>query len=295
MVTDKLTKAFNESKVLSYDNFSKIVLMSDCHRGSGNWGDNFLGNQHLFFGALSYYYQNGFTYMELGDGDELWENRSLKQIISVHSNAFWLMSRFYEQNRLYMIYGNHDMKKRNEKFCQCHCNRYYCESAGEYCDLFPNLQVYQGIVLKHCQTGQEIFLTHGHQGDFLNDTAWRLGRFLVRYIWKPLELSGVNDPTSAAKNDKKKKRVERRLISWVEQENRMLIAGHTHRPYFPKPGEPPYFNDGSCVHPRCITAIEIENNRISLVKWSIFTRRNRTLYVGREILEGPEALADYTG
>ena len=293
MKRDKLTRVFNEAKVLSYDNFSKIVLISDCHRGSGNWGDNFLSNQHLFFGALTYYYQNGFTYIELGDGDELWENRSLKQIISVHSNAFWLMSKFYEQNRLYMLYGNHDIKKRNKKFCRCHCDCYYCGSDGTYCELFPNLQVYEGIVLKHCKTGQKIFLTHGHQGDFINDKAWCLGRFLVRYVWKPLELLGVNNLTSAAKNDKKKKKVEKRLINWVQKENQMLIAGHTHRPYFPKPGEAPYFNDGSCVHPRCITALEIENNKITLVKWTVLTKRDRSMYVGREILEGPEEISDY--
>lgn len=290
MRQDKLTRAFENAKVLTYNNRSKFVLMSDCHRGSGNWGDNFLSNQHLFFGALTYYYQNGFTYIELGDGDELWENRSLKQIISVHSNAFWLMSKFYRQGRLYMLFGNHDIKKKGQRFCNCNCSSYYCESSGEYCDLFPGLQVYEAIVLENKENGQKIFLTHGNQGDFINDTAWRLGRFLVRYIWRPMELLGFHDPTSAAKNENKKKKVERRLISWVEKENQMLIAGHTHRPHFPKEGEAPYYNDGSCVHPRCITALEIENNRIALVKWTILTKRDRSMYVGREVLAGPREI-----
>ncbi len=35
---------------------------------------------------------------------------------------------------------------------------------------------------------------------------------------------------------------------------------------FPEVGEISYFNDGSCVHPRCITAIEIENGTIKLVR-----------------------------
>ena len=34
----------------------------------------------------------------------------------------------------------------------------------------------------------------------------------------------------------------------------------------------PFFNDGSCVHPRSITGIEIENGEISLIKWEISTK-----------------------
>ncbi len=82
-------------------------------------------------------------------------------------------------------------------------------------------------------------------------------------------------------------------MNWTIEQNQMLIAGHTHRPVFPKPGEPLYFNDGSCVHPRCITAIEIENAAISLVKWTIKVRKDRSLYVERLVLEGPSPLNTY--
>ena len=73
----------------------------------------------------------------------------------------------------------------------------------------------------------------------------------------------------------------------------MLIAGHTHRSIMPSPGEPLYFNSGSCVHPRCITAIEILRGTILLVKWSYKTRIDGTVYVGRDVLEGPIKLQDY--
>jgi ribosomal protein S28E/S33 len=73
----------------------------------------------------------------------------------------------------------------------------------------------------------------------------------------------------------------------------MIITGHTHRPVFPKPGEILYFNDGSCVHPRCITGIEITNGSLSLIKWAIMTRHDRTLFVGREVLDGPIRIDDY--
>ena len=61
-----LSKVYNKSKIIPYNNQSKFVIMSDCHRGAGNLGDNFLKNQHLFFAALKNYYEKGFTYIELG-------------------------------------------------------------------------------------------------------------------------------------------------------------------------------------------------------------------------------------
>ena len=73
----------------------------------------------------------------------------------------------------------------------------------------------------------------------------------------------------------------------------MMIAGHTHRPVFPEVGEPLYFNDGSCVHPHSITAIEISGGYISLVKWQIKTKQDGTLFVGKDILAGPRLLRNY--
>lgn len=70
----------------------------------------------------------------------------------------------------------------------------------------------------------------------------------------------------------------------------MLIAGHTHRPMFPDVDIPPYFNDGSCVHPRCITGVEIKNGEIMLIKWWIKPKDNGALYVTREVLVGPKKL-----
>ena len=69
----KLDRLYASSPALSFDSCSRIVLMSDCHRGQGNGGDNFLPTSPIFQGALEYYYHNGFTYIELGAGDELGE------------------------------------------------------------------------------------------------------------------------------------------------------------------------------------------------------------------------------
>jgi len=120
----RLSRAMNTAKVIPFDETSRIVLMSDCHRGDGSWGDDFSSNQNLYFAALSYYYEYGFTYIELGDGDELWENRNIKTIIDIHSDAFWLMSQFYHDGRFHMIYGNHDIVKRDPRYSQTNCNTF---------------------------------------------------------------------------------------------------------------------------------------------------------------------------
>ena len=62
---------------------------------------------------------------------------------------------------------------------------------------------------------------------------------------------------------------------------------------FPEPGDIPFFNDGSCVHPRSITGLEIEEGKISLIKWQIATKDDGTLQIVRLLLEGPQKLADY--
>lgn len=68
-----------------------------------------------------------------------------------------------------------------------------------------------------------------------------------------------------------------------------LAAGHSHRPRL-SGDEGLYMNAGSCVHPRCITAIELENMEMTLVKWTMATRSDMTLYVAREVLEGPVSI-----
>lgn len=290
----RLDRAFQNAPILPLTNRSRYVLMSDCHRGIGTSSDNFLKNQHLYFAALEHYYRLGFTYIELGDGDELWENRSMKTIIDIHSNVFWLFKQFYQENRLYLLYGNHDIIKRKKGYPAKSCDTYFCTQSQQMQPLFPSLTFYEGIILTTdllpgSRSHVSLYLTHGHQASLLNSTLWPLSRFLVRYIWRPLENLGILDPTSAAKNYHVKNKSETRLNQWAQDHRRILITGHTHRPILPE--DPAYYyNTGSCVHPRCITCIEIERGLMTLVKWSMNARSDSTLYVAREIISGPVSL-----
>jgi len=296
----RLRETLRNAKRLKIGSDSKIILMSDCHRGQGNNADDFMKNQSLFFGALEYYYRNGFVYIELGDGDELWENRRLSPIIEVHSDAFWLMSELYREGRFHMLYGNHDIVKRRRSFADKNCGNYYCsewrggkpEQRGN-APLFPGITIEEGILLEHRDLSREILLVHGHQGSLLNDTLWPVARFLVRYVWKPLETVGFISPTGAGRSHREKETIEIGMDNFAKKEKILLIAGHTHRPVFPAPGEGMYFNDGSCVHPRCITGIEIENNALTLIKWSVRVAASENLYVGRTVLAGPTGIEEF--
>ncbi|MEL7569977.1 MAG: metallophosphoesterase [Eubacteriaceae bacterium] len=288
-----LTKAYEEAYNINYNNDTKIVIMSDCHRGNGDNSDNFSKNQNIAFVALSYYNEKDFIYIEAGDGDELWEGSSQADIVEMYGSIFWMLSQFNKGNRLYMLFGNHDIAKKDSNFAKENYASYYDAAQNKYIPLFEDLKIHESVILNHIVSGDKIFVVHGHQADFFNNSLFWLSRFLVRYLWKPLEVIGVKNPTSAAKNYLKKESIEKHIIKWANTNRQIVIAGHTHRPYMPKAGENLYFNDGSCVHPRCITAIEIENNKISLVKWSVKTRYDAALYIRRDVLMGPVNIIDY--
>ncbi len=290
----RLSRAYQNAKMVPFDDESKFILFSDCHRGDNSFADDFANNRNIYFHALNFYFKEGFDYCEIGDGDELWENRFFESIFEAHKNVYGLLRKFHLGRRLHMIWGNHDMVYKDPHYVKTHLSSYFEPIDGESKELFEGITYHEGIILQHKDTQQEIFLTHGHQADWWNYTFWRWSRFLVRVLWKPLQVWGIADPTSPAKNYKELIKIERRIKRWILKNNLLItIVGHTHRPRFPEPGDIPFFNDGSCVHPRSITGIEIENGSISLIKWQISTTDDGTLRVVRVLLEGPQKLTDY--
>lgn len=292
---ERIQKAYKNAKHISFDDSSKFILFSDCHRGDNSVADDFAHNRNIYKHALKHYLKNNFTYIELGDGDELWENRKFKPIFEAHKDIYGLLVEFYRNERLHLIYGNHDMAYSNPKYVQKHLKQFHDEITNQNQELFGNdLKFNESIILKHQETEQELFLFHGHQADFMNSVGWKVHRFMVYYFWKPLQLFGIFDPTSPAKNHRELLKVERRIKKWMQQNhNPITIFGHTHRPRFPQPNETPLFNDGSCVHPRSITGLEIENGNITLIKWYISTTNNGHLFIDRKVLEGPTPLSLY--
>ncbi|HOJ49540.1 MAG TPA: metallophosphoesterase family protein [Spirochaetota bacterium] len=289
----RLLKTFKRSPIIEFNEKSKFIIFSDAHRGDGTWADDFANNYYLLLHALKYYYDSGFTLIELGDNNELWKNKSFKDIFEAHTYIYEIIQDFYEDKRYYMIFGNHDIEFKYKRRVVKNLYYYYKKSINDYLPFLKGIRPTESLILFNKNEDLRIFLIHGHQGDFFGDYFWHLGRFLVRYIIKPLQLLGVKDPTSPAKNFEKRKKVEKRLIKWISKNNQILICGHTHRPVIPKLGDPPYFNSGSCVFPRAITGLEIIGNLITLVKWWLKPDKEGILKITKEVLEGPKDLRLY--
>lgn len=254
----RLDHAFENAPMLPINASTRYVFFSDCHRGIGGDNDNFLPNAGSYLSALQYYYPRGFTYIEVGDGDELWENFQLSEIMETYKDIFTQLFYFHQAGRLYMLYGNHDMEKK--------------DAPG----LFENQRFHEGIILKSPRLPANLYVTHGHQAEFLNSVLWKLSRFLVRYFWTPLEAIGVRNPTSASQSSVRKKKLESRYLDYAQNRDILFLAGHTHKAVLGN-RQSPYYNCGCCVHPNCITCIELQGFEISLVRWCNGTRQREVL------------------
>lgn len=290
-MTKKLDKLFNNSPKISINDDEKIVFISDCHRGAGDNLDNFLKNQNIYLCALNYYYINGFTYIELGDGDEMWEVDDYNKIIKINLEVFKQLKKFHDYNKLIMIYGNHDISKNSPTILEKYFYKYYNEQTQKGESLLDGLKVYESLVLNY--KNYDIFLIHGHQVDYLNGTLWHLSRFLVRTIWRSLENYVLYFKKSIAKNHEIKEQREKRLRDWSIKNNKIIIAGHTHRAIFPRIGESLYFNDGSCISDNGITSIEIEDGHISLIKWELNNQKDELTTIKRKVLEKKTPLINF--
>lgn len=245
----RLGRILDTAKNVGFDDTSRFVFFADCHRGDNGRADIFARNKGLFLDALQHYYQHGFTYVEVGDGDEMWQNRRFASIRHAHERVFDLFHRFDRQDRLHLIVGNHDI---SGKRAAC------VEKDGIFAT--------EGLVLTHAQRKQRILVAHGHQADYKNDRWPVMGRTTVRAL-KHVQRLGVARYASLPGNVWSECAIDRRIREWAHVHQQTIICGHTHRPTCASSSAFPYFNPGSCLVPGSITGIEIQNGCISLVKW----------------------------
>ena len=73
----------------------------------------------VFIGALDYYLAEGFTLIELGDAEELWEVKRFDQIYITHTSIYERLAAFHDSDpqktRYIKIWGNHDRIRRRER------------------------------------------------------------------------------------------------------------------------------------------------------------------------------------
>lgn len=283
----RLDKAFEKAINIDFNDSSKYIILSDLHRGDNSISDEFAHNQNIVLHALNYYYDNGYTYIENGDGDELWEHAKFRHIRFAHSDVFDVLSKFHNTNRLIMLYGNHNKSLQDKRYIEKNMEKVLDPYNDKEMYVFPGLEVYESVILNYTPTNKKLFLVHGHQGDFFNDQLWLFARFMLRYFWRYMHVVGFRNPASPAKSYSKRHKIERKYVKWLKDQDLMLIVGHTHRPKFSYPNQNLYFNSGSCVRPRNITGIEIVNGTIALIEWRIWPDEDGCLQVVKRIIHGP--------
>lgn len=260
----------------------RFIIFSDHHKGNKDHGDDFAGNEQNYLAALDYYLQNKFTYINLGDAEELWKY-SPKEVISKNIITLRSEARFQSENKYYKTFGNHDLTWKNK-----------LDVDIWFKDIFMlPLPVWEGIVLKTTvsKLPLTIFLTHGHQGDKLSDNN-AFSTWMVAHIWRPLQRYLELNVNTPAKDFTLRDKHNIMMHEWSSRrENLLLITGHTHKPVFASglysdhPNntvndtkiaiaekqsnrKPSYFNSGCCCYnDGDITGIEIANGKIFLVKW----------------------------
>jgi len=284
---DILRDVFNKAPEIPIDDNSKIVFISDCHRADGTWKDDFLPNASIYMAALNYYFNNGFIQIEIGDGDDLWKTPRIADIYEIYPDIYELLAKFKNDNRFYMIFGNHDEEKNTKKFRhEISKLRNDSEKEGLY-TFYKDLPIYEGLVLCYKPSCKKIFIVHGHQVDFFNYNLSKLAGCLFRHVWSVFEqVFGFKNPTSPAKSHTKGRKIDKKLEQWVEENNQPIIAGHTHRSML-REKEVSYFNDGCCVQPYSVSTIELEKGSLILVKWSVTALKNGQLAVTRKVIGGP--------
>ena len=285
-------------------NSGKFIILSDQHKGARDLADDFRNTESNFMNTLQHYYDEGFTFINLGDCEELWETTP-SQVIEKNRLTLLEEAQFHATGRYHRIYGNHDLEWN-----------YEIQRLLYLKPIFgPKLTVNQGLLLvtTYKEKTFSIFLAHGHQGDRRSDGN-AFSKWFVAAIWTPiqrfLEIQEARISDSFELVDKH----NILMYEWsATKKNLLFISGHTHKPVFASldhmdrlakqldiaktenntalidsitaeierrkleyagkqyvktMARPTYFNSGCCCFTDGdLTGIEIENGFIRLVKW----------------------------
>ena len=245
----------------------KVVIFSDHHKGIRNGADDFEQCESSYNDALDYFYKEGYTLIILGDAEELWEE-SVSSVIKSNEKILKKEALFFNQNRYYRIYGNHDYDWKSHKLVK------------QYLwDYFPKLKVHESLLIT--VSDRNYFLFHGHQGELLNDYLRGLSKVIVKWVWRTFQLITKKSISHLSKHIDEVKWHDDVLYKWSSKQKDIIsIAGHTHRPIWlshthkeQKEGKVTkkecYFNTGCCC---CsdgdITGITITSQRMQLIKYA---------------------------
>ena len=213
-----------EGVILPCDiNTARFIIFSDQHKGTRDNADDFTLAENNYTVALDYYYKEQFTYVNLGDCEELWENTP-DAVMKKNRAVLESEVKFLAANRYYRIFGNHDLEWK-----------YPFQQALYLKPVFgSSLKIYEGLELQMPHHGKtySIFLAHGHQGDKRSDGN-PVSQWIVAAIWTPIQrfldinINTVSDSFELVDAH------NIMMYDWsATQPRTIFISGHTHKPVF---------------------------------------------------------------
>ena len=277
LITAENNILFNKIVELDVDTHKqKFIIFSDQHKGNKSWADDFKGCQLNYVSALDYYYKEGYTFICLGDAEELWKFTTM-DIMKNSEKAFLAEAQFHPE-RFIKVFGNHDLVWKDKIQATLMLSKYFTAP----------IPVFEGVKLSVNTESKPftIFLTHGHQGDAMSDGN-PVSSWIVAHIWTPIQRYLRINVNSASSDYSLRSLHNKLMYTWSSsQKDLLLVTGHTHQPvfasgrYFKHPSNkinvkephdeltPSYFNTGCCCYSDGdITGIEIADGKIRLIKW----------------------------
>ncbi len=209
----------DEIKILKTKN-KKYAIISDLHLGDGSEADDFHGNENALRKALKEYLNDGFTLILLGDIEEFWQF-DFNTVLGRYDNSVYADIRKFGKNRVYRIFGNHDIEWRG-----------YSDPIREKGS--STSTAVEALKLEDVNGEVSILLLHGHQGSLESDRNSWSSRFFVRAfksvepIAKFLGLYGEGSATKSQIPDN----YERTFYTWAKKNKKIVICGHSHRAIF---------------------------------------------------------------
>lgn len=221
----KLDRAYRESLYLPFDQRrDRAIVFSDLHMADRTSVDDFLRNEMIYCHALQQYDNLGFRLILNGDVEEGWEAKAKVIGDSYRDTAYAMERKFADRGQPWhvRIVGNHDSLWSKQQRVE----KYLWRVLGP-------VRVWPGVRL-----GEDIFISHGHQGDPFSDTLAYISAFSVRHGWRWVQRGLKMSNVRTSNNHLIRKRRDEALYAWAQSRGKLLIAGHTHRSMFGDVPEP---------------------------------------------------------
>ena len=193
----------------------RFAIMSDLHKWNRSNADFFERNEAIYCSILDYYREKDFKLVLNGDIEEI-SGSTPETVLEKYKETFAKEKKFVERGDCYRIYGNHDYDWRSSK------------KREKY--LKPEYGI-NPLVVPALMLGEKIIIVHGHEGDLFSDIFKQFTKRILRLFKQAFTKLTGKKPRAAENHNIRKKR-EKYLLEWAQENRLMIIAGHTHRPVF---------------------------------------------------------------